>query len=762
MAVTATKADEPDDRRGRLPVGGAAPAGTFNPLLLSFGGFSLSWVGMMILRRWSMMAAVLGLSLTVALGWLAYVTPLYTASAQILLDTRKHRLLPGAEFVSEVGADANAIATEVSLIRSFAVAARVVERHNLDNVPEFVRTDPAGLISRWRALAASFLSDDQPTPVSGVDTKPFAQKLIDGSLAAGKLNAVRAVQWGTAVKRVATTYFLEISFTHPNPEMAAKIANALVEGYLSEALEAKYQSAQRSTAWLGERVMQLGQQVQNAERAVADHRLVHGLLGTKTASIGEQQAGEINSHLVGARAQVVEKQAKYEQARSILDNGRIESMAEVMASPVILNLRGAEAGVAREEADLLTRYGPEHPSIIKIRAQRSDLRRQIAAELSRVVGSLKTDYEMAMARETTLGQNLGEMRSDSQPLIRLRELEREANASRALYEALLARTKESEQLSGAPPVEVRVIAPALQPPAPTFPSRQGVLALALFGGLGLGVALSLMLDHIENGFLAVEQTERVLQLPVLAMVQHIGEKDRQIEGGLVTIPEVAWRKPLSHFGESIRSIRVATEMSDLDNPPKLVLVTSALPSEGKSTIVQCMAYSAASSKRVLLIDCDLRHPSTTRAFKLDGARGLTDVLAGVADPHEVVKTGPVANLSILSAGSSADISPDILGTDKFANLLQTFSKEYDLVLIDAPPAKFVIDSAILSRRVDRIVYIVHWRTTPQDVVLRTLASLDRTREKIAGIVLNNVQLNKMAGYSKDYAYYGKKYDKYFA
>lgn len=762
MTGAETKIDKAsDDRTGsstNLVVAGA----NANPLLPSLGNFGLNWIWMLVLRRWAFMAAVLGLSMALALGWLAYATPLYTASAQILLDTRKHRAMPGQDFVADIGADANAISTEVSLIRSLAVAARVVESQRLDNVPEFTGVVPVSLLSRWRSLLNALAGSSESKTGSGADTKTSMQNLAEGSLPPAQLQAARAVQGGTTVRRVATTFFVEISFTHHNPALTAQIANALVEAYLKDVLEARRQSAQRSTAWLSDRAAQLGQQVQTAERAVADHRSRHGLVSVKPASIGEQQAVEINSLLIAARAQVVDKKGKYDQARGILEGGRIESMAEVMASPVILSLRSTEAGVAREEADLLTRYGPEHPSIIKIRAQRSDLRRQISTELSRVVGSLKTDYDLALAREQALEQSLGETRSDSQPVIRLRELERELNASRVLYEAFLARTKEAEQQSGAPTVEARVVAPALQPSSPTFPNRQGILMLALFGGLGLGIALSFVLDHIENGFLALEQTEKVLQLPVLAMVQHLEDRDRRFENGLVSIPEIVRRKPLSRFGESIRSIRVTTELSDAEHPPKLILVTSALPSEGKTTIVQSMAYSAAGSKRVLLMDCDLRHPSAMSAFDLKGGPGLTELLAGTAKSEDVLVAGPIPNLKILPAGASTQHPPDVLSSEKLGKLLQTFRDEFDLVLIDAPPANLVVDAAILSRLVDKIVFIVHWRTTPKDIVQRALTSLGQPRQKLAGVVLNDVQMKKLAGYSKNYAYYGKKYDTYYS
>lgn len=740
-------------------------------------------IWLMLRRRWRVIAMALFSCIGLGLVWLVQVTPLYTASTQVLLDTRKHKTLPGTEVVSDSSFDANSIATEVALVRSYAVASRVVEKLRLANSSEFMGTRRgSGIFAVLYGAVSGLLSTSRTTkpeappeeeqrlspgtlPLDGaaLDTTAKVEPPVSEEEQARRVqSAIATVQNGLAVRRMATTFFLSISYTHRSPRMAAAVANAVSDAYLNEVLEARYQSQQRSARWLSERVVTVRLQVQAAERAVSEFRAENNLVTARPGSLSEQQANEINAQLVSARAQSVEKKNKFEQAKGILESGRIDSMAEVMGSPVIVTLRNQDAVIAREEADLLTRYGPEHPSIVKIRAQRSDLRRQVSAEVARVVASLKTDYDLARTREQSLQSSLEELQSDSSVMIRLRELEREANASKVLYEALLARTKEAEQQSNAPSAESRVIAPAMAPGQPSYPNRQNILLMALLGGLALGVGLAFLLDYIESGFLTMEQVEQTLQLPVLAMVQQLDPKEMLAAGPDLSIPEYVWRKPMSQFGEAIRSARVAAQMADIDNPPRVILVTSALPSEGKTTMSQCLAFSAAASGRVLIMDCDFRHPSMSKFFNLTEGPGLTDLLLDQAQPRDVLVAGPIPNLTIIPAGSFARNPPDILASDKLAGLLDILRKEYDQVIIDAPPISPVIDAALLSKRVDKVIFVVHWRTTPQDIVVRSLAAIDRAHHKVAGVILNGVELQKLTGYNRYYQYYGKGYDKYYS
>lgn len=748
------------------------------------GGFDQEGLLAIFLRRWKVLVATAALGAIAGVVFLLHVIPIYTATTTLLMDPRRQKLMQSESVVSELALDTSSVATELSLIQSFAVARRVVERLKLVDDPDFSRSlSDAGGTSDWVASLVEQLiwpphedpvSDEGKTAKAEGEGAPAGEGVAEGGGAAdgeptlATLSAIGAVLSGTQVQRAGSTWFINISYSHPDPKVAARLANAIADTYLADQMEARYQAARNATRWLSERVAQLRQQVESSERAIAEHRSKYNLVTPGAGTLMDQQAAAINAELVTVHADKVQKRAKYDQARGILDGGKIESVAEIMQSPTIAALRASEAQTAHEEADLLTRYGPEHPEVRKVRAQRADLKRQITAEIGRVVSTLMTDYELAQKKEETLEKSLRELTGggreggDEQAMIRLRELEREAQADKVLYESLLTRFKEAEQQANLPANETRVVTPALTPGVPTYPNRQRVFFTALLGGLLLGCGLACLLEYVENGFTSMEQLERMLQLPVLAMVPQLSRKERLQEGASLSIPELVVQKPLSRFSESVRSIRVSAQMSNVDEPPRLLLVTSATPSEGKTTVSECVAYSAAmAGQKVLAIDCDLRHPSLTRQAGLSDAPGLTNLLTGQSSAEEVFKSGPVPNLTILPAGAITRHPPDVLGSEKLRSLLQQLRTEYDLIVLDAPPVTPVIDSVMLARLVDKVVFVVQWRTTPRDVISRAVAALDEMDNKIAGVALNNVQVRGAASYSASYDYYNKRYRGYY-
>ncbi|MGQ0456074.1 MAG: polysaccharide biosynthesis tyrosine autokinase [Hyphomicrobium sp.] len=705
----------------------------------------------LFLRRWPTVLGLLAVVLALAALRIVQTVPIYTAAAQVLIDPRKERVFAERQIVSELGMDVSSIATEVGVITSFSVARRVVEKLKLDEHPAFggAKPTPSFIESVWNF----FSFEDDKAPSVGV-ADPKSATGAKGQITAALLGSILAVQAGTTARRVGPSFFIEITHSNSDPVMAATIANAISEAYLLDQLEARFQASRRAATWLSERVSEVRKQLTAAEQLLAEHRARYNLLKPQAGTLADQQAAEINGQLVAARSQTVEKKAKYDQAQRLLDGGAgIENVASVMDSPVIAGLRAQDADLARQEADQLTRYGPEHPTIVKIRAERSDLRRQVNREVSRVVQTLKTDFEFALKKEQSLEESIRELIGGDdrteQPVIRLRELERDVESSRILYDSMLQRFKEAEQQTSVNNAESRITAPALRPNVPSYPNRKRIILMALALGLAAGFGAAMLLEYLESGFLSAEQAEQALRLPVLAMVPDISAKDRTIEKRTLKIPEYVLAKPMSEFGEAIRSIRVGIQMSNVDKPPKVILVTSAQAAEGKTSLLLTLSHSSASAgQRTLVIDCDLRHPTSSKYFNLQEAPGLTDYLAGQTPIEAVMRRTTLANLSIISAGSSTRHAPDILGSDRFRSLLASLRDHYDAIYIDAPPLAPVVDGAVLARLADKVILVVKWRTTPRDIVERSLKSVDDPRQKMAGIAINMSEVNTKRGYSQ--------------
>jgi capsular exopolysaccharide synthesis family protein len=698
---------------------------------------------------------------------------LYTASTQILIEPRKERVLRTEAVVGDLALDASSVATEISLIQSFAVAKRVVARLGLDQRP---RIGGSASAADPRTTTSSSAARFAPTYVTNSVAQPEESKgqssSGSGEFSEATLRAINQVRSGVLVRRIATSYFIEVSYSDPDPVLAAKFANAVSEAYLAEQVDAKYTIAKRAATWLRDQIASVRAELAASERAVAEHRAKYNLsiprLGSAAATVAAQQAVDINTQLVAARGQTIEKKTKYDQARRILDGGTsIENVSAIVESPIIVLLRGQDAELARTEADQLNRLGPGHPGIIKTRVERADIREQINREVARLVATLKTEYEYALGKEEILVASLKDLTSDEnrndQAVIRLRELEREAQSNSAVYDALLARLKDIEQQASLLTADSRIIAPALAPSAPSYPDKNKTLLFGAFGGLILGFVAAFLLSH-ENGFTTVEQTERTLQLPVLATVPQVVLPDRNVNGRTVALHEILTEKPLSRFSESIRSARVGIETAaNANKQPVLVLVTSALPEEGKTTLALSLAYSAAAyGRRTLLIEADLRRPALSKQFKLSRSEGLTDVLLGRARLEQVLADGPLATLKILPSGSTAHNATDLFGHERLSQLLQTLRGSFDIVYIDAPPLGPVVDSAVLSRSVDAVVMVVEWRTTPRPIVQRTVQLIDNYDAKVSGIILNKVEHKKMHSYESYYRYLYEKSDKYFS
>ncbi|MAM94875.1 MAG: capsular biosynthesis protein [Parvibaculum sp.] len=692
------------------------------------------------------------------------MTPLYTGETLVLLDRQKMQVVDMDAVMSGLSPDSAAVDSEVEILRSRDLARRVVEKLALVGDPELnsALREPSPL--RWvspvwllkRGMAAlSPSSMEGPADESGIADRQ-TESVVDAVLAR------------TGIARRTTTFVIAISFTSEDPAKAAHIANAIADAYVLDQLEAKFDATRTANAWLSERLSELRTQVTYAERAVAIYRSEHGLEEAAGVTVSEQQLSELNAQLILARASLAEAQAKYNRARQLrAQGGSVESVADVLASGTISGLRQKQAELAREKANLSAKYGPRHPAIVNIEAQQSDIGSQISAEVSRIIESLANNVSVAKTRVSALRDNLnqikGETGADNQALIQLRELEREADATRAVYEAFLNRFKETTGQQGLQTPDTRIISQAVVPQAASYPRVTLFVGLGFVLSLMLGCGVAFLLEHFDNGIQTARDIEQSLHLPHLVSLPATpAEKG---PGGKVVLPQdYLIAKPLSAFSESLRSLRSALQLSNVDNPPKIILFTSALPAEGKTTTAVSFARAAAASGlKVVLVDCDLRHPSIHRAFGLGRPEeGLVEFLAERLELSAVMVKDSKSELDIIPVATGTANPPDVLGSVQMKLLLQRLRDDYDLVVLDSAPVLPVSDSRVLSRLADETVFVVRWNETPRDAAQSALKELRQFDAKIAGAVLTIVDTARQARYGYgDGGYYYSRYSKYY-
>jgi capsular exopolysaccharide synthesis family protein len=686
-------------------------------------------------RHWMLISGVAGVALVVGIIQLVRATPLYTAGTQVLLERDK---APGDTTPDRYSDEGPGIENQLAILRSDTLLQRVVIKERLAAPP--------------------------PSASQGA-TEEDAKK-VEGQLIQAAINRLRG---SLLVRRSGQASVLDISITWTDPVRAAELANAVADAFIVDQLDARFESAKRASGWLSDRIVELRQQLQKSEDAVASFRSAHGLTraGTNVA-LNDQQLSDLNGKLLAARTDAAEKKTRVDFLADVAAGKRSldslpASFQSTVQSGVMGTLRQKLTDASQREADLLARYNSRHPAVVTVEAEKRDIERSIAGETQRMVETVKNEYTLAKARESATDQAMREATGqgglDTEDAVRLRELERTAAVNKSLFDDFLQKAKVTDEQSTFRARDVRVIMPA-QYGWQSYPNRNRILMMALFVGLALGVGGALAMEMLNVGFTSVRQIEELLETPVLASVAKMDKGKLEKDGATFPIPFYQIHYPLSAFSESIRTLRSGILMSDVDTPPKVVHITSSCPSEGKSTIAVSLAISAASAgQKVVLVDADLRHPSTSRFFKMEQKKGLVDLLTGTAKFDDVL-TAKSEKLAVIPAGAKSLNPPDILGSDRMRGLIEHLRENFDYVVIDTPPVGPVIDSVIVAGLADKTIFVVRWASTSRDLVHTSVQKLS-VQKRLGGIVLNLVVAQRARKYGSD-NYGTREYAKYYS
>jgi capsular exopolysaccharide synthesis family protein len=551
---------------------------------------------------------------------------------------------------------------------------------------------------------------------------------------------------------------LKVRVESEDPGLAAILANTYASAYLDAQLDAKFAAVQRANSWLNEHLNDLKSKAEATDRAVQVFAAQNNLTQNKGGeTVAAQQVSEINTQLVLASADLAQKEANLHQVQSLLKTGGTSAAAQVLSSPLIQSLREQESVLVTHAADLATRYKPEHPAMINIRAQARDLNQKIQAEIDRIVSGSQSDVVSAQAKVASLRESLNDLQetgAQSDAQVQLHELQREAEANRALYENFLNRFKQTSAQQDIQQPDARIISEAWVPSTPSFPKKVPLIGFAFLASVMVGVVAAFGMERLESGFRTGEQFEKTLKVPVLGLEPNMSTDE--LPHDLVVL------HPVSPYAEAIRSIRTALRYSDVDIPPKVVMVTSSLANEGKTVFALSLARSVAQAGgRALLIDCDLRRPSIGKLFGVKADPGLLAFFDDRADKSKVVNVDPNSGLHCIPVTSGTSNPQDLLGSKHMKALIDVMRDRYDLIVLDTPPLLTLSDGAVLSHSADATIFLVRWAWTPRAVVAEALKSFRATGGKLAGVVLSRVDMRSHAAYAYGYrGYYGDYYGKY--
>jgi polysaccharide biosynthesis transport protein len=767
----------------------------------------VSWLTQLFWRRLPLIAVAVLITCSLAAAYLLTAPKRYTSMAELVIDSRKAGLLPQQNPLGvDAPIDSAIVDSQVEILKSENVALAVIKDLHLTNNPEFV--GGGGLIS---ALLSLFTFDQDETPSENARLRATLNRF----------------QRSLAIKRRAVSYVIEITYGSQDPQLSAQIANAVAEAYIVDSLEAKYQSSRRAATWLQARLTELRSEASAADRAVVDFKAKNNIVDTGGRLLSEQQLAENNSSLAIARANTAEAQARFDRINAIVQNSNpdalvndIATVTDTLKNDVITRLRQQYLDFAAREANWAQKYGSRHLAVVNLQNQMKEIRRSIGDELRRIAESYRSDLEIAKSREqaiqTNLGSSISQTNESNQAQIVLRELESNAQSSRALSDNFLQMYMVSVQQQSFPITDARVITGASPALSPSSPKVLLIALAAIVGGGCLGFGGAIFLDLIDNVFRTAQQVEHKLGVPCIGVMpvvaanelatlrdapnnqrpslrslasgrsnllsrlrnenkRNVSAPQRQPPNVSETIQPAAHERvfqgskimnyileaPFSRAAECMRSIKMSLDITSIDGSNKTVGITSTLSNEGKTTTSAALAVlQAKSGLRTLLIDGDLRNPTLSRQLTPGASIGLLEIMFGDASVEQVLWRHPTSGLDFLPIVTEDRLAhtSEILLSSAMEKLFGVLRDRYHRIIVDLSPIAPIVDVRGTGKLIDTYILVIEWGRTKADVVERAIREVPAFDSKLVGAVLNKTDLKRIVRYgSTEGDYYSSKY-----
>jgi succinoglycan biosynthesis transport protein ExoP len=676
----------------------------------------------------------------------------------MMIETRRSPLqsLPG-----DAPPDAAWIESQIEILKSRNVAAYVVKRLQLAEDHE------SGLLGRL-LTRLGWASEPQ-------------------SEAARTDAAIATLNNGLDVRRLGISYMLEINFHSNNREQAIKVANAMIDAYVFHQLNAMYQANRRAGDWMEERLQALREQAATAERTVIEFKAKNNIVAATGGTLmNEAQLSEISGELASARSHASDVKARLERVEAVLQGYREdqptsaadESVIEAMSNTIITRLRMQYLDLVNREAEYSVKYGKNHGAVVNLRNQVRDIRRSIRDELGQIAETHRSELEIAKKRqdeaEKRLGALVSQSRETNQAQVTLFTLEAAAQSYRKLYDSFLRQHTETEQQQSLPVSDAQELSPASI--IRTDSRKFQVFVVTILAGGILGVGFGVLRDIMDRGFRTREHVQFALETECVALVPRLldGRSNKVLQdfrNAKATLWKTIVDAPSSPYAAAIRSIKLTLDLDlNSENPDrdskcekpfsKVIGLTSCLPREGKSTIAAAMAtLIAKSGVRVILVDCDVRNPSLSRALAPDAEVGVLELIDGKVDLADAILIDPTTKMAFLPTVANLDLpnSTDMLASGGAKSLFTALQMKYDYVIVDLAPLTAGFDVRASSRLIDSYLLVIEWGSTKMEAVQYALRNASGVHENIIGAVLNKVDMAVMDRYdsygANDY-YYG--------
>lgn len=761
-------ANFPLDKRKPLPSSDAVSAEDFIDVERLLG---------MAARQAKVVAACAAIGLFLGVLYLQTTPPTYMAMSRVLIDEGLNKVVDEVSAASVSMQTDSAILSQIEILHSARLAAVVVDRQKLDQNDAFM-DPPTSAVSKAADFVRGVVRYFRPSPAVGTtDVTQLDPAARDAMIASSRRDyAILKLQNEVQAERIGRSYVISIAYQATDPALATAVTKAYADAYLADQLDASFDATERAAVWLQGRLTELRESSQAAALAVEKFRAEHGLAVDDGQLISDKRLSDLNGQLIEAQADTARASARYQQYRSIVESGSDNAFrdaaisADQPANSVISTLKTRYLTVAKRQQDIEANFGAEHPQAVALAREKADISAQIFGELKQLTESYRNEYEVALARETALRANValaaGKSSIDNQSQVKLRELEQKATALSTLYQTFLGRYEEASQQQSFPVGKIRVISDATLPKSAATPRTSIVLGLSLVLGVMMGAGVGGLNEFRERFFRTGEDVRDRVGLKFLGYLPIIGSKvvkdDRRDDGRAdvktAQSSSAAERRarmrvsidaPASMFSETLRSAKIAFDVVMEGQGSRVIGVVSVLPGEGKSTVAANLAgLLAANGSKTLLVDGDLRNPGLSRSLGMEAEQGLMEAVVSGQTWQSVGKIDRQTKLAIVPAVPRGHFShtSELLSSAGMRRFIDNAKETFEYIIVDLPPLGPVVDAKAFAPLADGFVLVTEWGRTPRAMVQSILSSESYIANKIVGVVLNKVDLKKLAKY----------------
>jgi len=699
--------------------------------------------------------------ITVTIVLIATLTavPIYEASTRLLIEKNETSpLMPSYGYVQY---DPEFLLTQSQIITSFPVARKVCAELKLADTYDqhMARYRPA--IMPWHS-GQKMLEDGVGSLIKStreVFAKPA--KLVHRIEAEERNQAdmmAEMVRAGIVVEPVPDTKIIKLSYRSPNPELARLIANATAKAYIDQLLDIKMKAMNYNLKWMSEKAEDEARKLKKSDQALINYMKSKDIVTIENrVAIIPQKLSELSIELTKAESRRQELATLYRKLKSVQSRpSEVESIMYIAENATLKALQDDMLEAEQRVMEHSKKYGPKHPLMVKVKDELAILEKKRGQAIQRIIKTVKHEYEMATSNEHDIK---GQLEKTKQEAVSLNEkfvqyniLKREIETNQNLYNVLMSRMKEQSMTEQAHKINVWIVDEAKTPQFPSKPNKRRNIMLGLVLGLFGGIGLAFFIEYLDNTIKTPEDIEERFRVPVLATVAKVKHKKKDIG-------DVISDHPAGELAESFNSLRNSILLSSADAPPQAMLISSMAPQDGKTTIASNLALSfAATGKRVLLVDSDLRRPMLHKIFHLPNTTGLSTFIAsgkGTDLIHEIADK----NLHVLTSGPIPPNSSELLISQRLNKFITSLRKRYDFILFDTPPIMSVSDALILAKIVDANLIVARFGKTTHEMILHGFKSMKEIDARLLGVVINAVD-QKKSGYHYYYNY-SRKYRQYY-